>query len=199
MSPNDIRELENRNPIEGGDSYYSPMNLAPVDSVNDGSVRNKGASSKPIERKDPDAMVETIKIAHSRIIADIVSRLVNKECKAAKNAAKKFAGNKEGFDKWSYKFYNEQQSQLVDSLTATAGAMLYLTGDKTIALDYKAIQNWLENYAMAYTEDHFRFLNHAFDNDNVVSACDEWAKFVPSDIANDLTNHFVSTKEDEND
>lgn len=30
LSPNEIREKENENPIEGGDTYYAPVNYAPV-------------------------------------------------------------------------------------------------------------------------------------------------------------------------
>lgn len=33
MSPNDIRELEDMNPIDGGDVYMVPLNLAPVQDV----------------------------------------------------------------------------------------------------------------------------------------------------------------------
>ena len=30
LSPNDIRQLENLNPVDGGDTYYVPLNLAPT-------------------------------------------------------------------------------------------------------------------------------------------------------------------------
>lgn len=33
MSPNEIRERENLNPIEGGDEYLSPLNMAPLGSA----------------------------------------------------------------------------------------------------------------------------------------------------------------------
>jgi HK97 family phage portal protein len=32
LSPNDIRRLENMNPIKGGDQYFRPQNLAPLDA-----------------------------------------------------------------------------------------------------------------------------------------------------------------------
>lgn len=35
MSPNEIRELEDENPIDGGDRYYVPVNYAPTDKVDD--------------------------------------------------------------------------------------------------------------------------------------------------------------------
>lgn len=33
MSPNDIRDSENEEPIEGGDVYFAPMNMVPVDKL----------------------------------------------------------------------------------------------------------------------------------------------------------------------
>ncbi|MCA1570830.1 MAG: phage portal protein [Chloroflexi bacterium] len=33
ISPNEIRALENRNPIEGGDVYYHPVNIAPLEAA----------------------------------------------------------------------------------------------------------------------------------------------------------------------
>lgn len=35
ISPNEIRELEEENPIDGGDRYYVPVNYAPVDRIDD--------------------------------------------------------------------------------------------------------------------------------------------------------------------
>jgi hypothetical protein len=33
MSANDIREIENMNPIEGGDVYLIPLNMVPADAA----------------------------------------------------------------------------------------------------------------------------------------------------------------------
>lgn len=198
LSPNDIRELENRNPIEGGDTYYIPMNLAPVDSVNDGSARSKGASSKPIERKDPDAMAETIKIAHSRIIADIVSRLVNKECKAVKNAVKKYADKQTAFDKWREKFFAEHQTQLVASLLPTVEAMVQLTSKGSNVPDFKAAEIWLSGLMSAICEMHNRELAWVLVRNNCLEICENWIIKEPSAIAQSLTNWFVLS-EDNND
>ena len=34
MSPNDIRELENQNPVEGGDTHFVQLNMVPVEAAN---------------------------------------------------------------------------------------------------------------------------------------------------------------------
>jgi len=45
MSPNDIRELDNENPVDGGDRYFVPVNMVPMDRVDD--TLDKPASASP--------------------------------------------------------------------------------------------------------------------------------------------------------
>ncbi len=35
LSPNDVRGLENMNPVEGGDQYFVPVNIMPIDQIAD--------------------------------------------------------------------------------------------------------------------------------------------------------------------
>lgn len=35
LSPNDIREMENQNPVDGGDRYFVPVNVVPLDRADD--------------------------------------------------------------------------------------------------------------------------------------------------------------------
>jgi len=53
LSVNEIRELENLNPIEGGDVYLTPLNMAPVGQNekggdNDNEQGNQGAAGNPL-------------------------------------------------------------------------------------------------------------------------------------------------------
>lgn len=45
LSPNDVRALENMNPIEGGDVYLAPTNLAPLTSFGDLIAPQPGTSA----------------------------------------------------------------------------------------------------------------------------------------------------------
>lgn len=45
MSPNDIRQYENENPVDGGDRYYVPVNMVPADRADD--MVDNGATNKP--------------------------------------------------------------------------------------------------------------------------------------------------------
>ena len=42
MSANDIRKMENLNPIEGGDRYYVPLNMAPSDKIDEILIKEGG-------------------------------------------------------------------------------------------------------------------------------------------------------------
>jgi len=55
LSANDIRRLENMNPIEGGDVYLVPLNMVPADSLGafDGSMEDEGRSL-PRALENPD-------------------------------------------------------------------------------------------------------------------------------------------------
>lgn len=45
LSPNDIRELEDKNPYKGGEKYYVPLNMIPVESAGKANI---------IQEKQPD-------------------------------------------------------------------------------------------------------------------------------------------------
>jgi HK97 family phage portal protein len=49
LSTNDIREKENLNPIEGGDTYLTPLNMAPIDAL---SLLNEPKQDQPSKDKN---------------------------------------------------------------------------------------------------------------------------------------------------
>lgn len=54
LSANDVRELEDLNPIEGGDVYLSPLNMIPADQVEDQLDKSeKNEPPDPPEQEDP--------------------------------------------------------------------------------------------------------------------------------------------------
>ena len=74
-SANDIRELENMNPIEGGDVYFVPLNMgpaggadAPVLGVGDGSEEDNGTSGRSYEVVFADAFTRVIRIEESKLV-----------------------------------------------------------------------------------------------------------------------------------
>ena len=104
MSPNDIRELENMNPIgPAGDEYFVPMNLAPIDRVIAGQTGKQATSG--IGR----AAAET---ACLRMFTDAAERIINKETKAIGRASAKYE-SADAFKDWVTRFCAEQEAQIV--------------------------------------------------------------------------------------
>jgi HK97 family phage portal protein len=54
LSPNDARELENLNPVEGGDQYFIPLNLIPLDGDGQMSLGLPGDSTDGDEENSAD-------------------------------------------------------------------------------------------------------------------------------------------------
>ena len=99
LSPNDIRELENMNPVEGGDDYFVPLNMRRTTETPE-EAEAKGA--RPA-RGVPDAFAP--------VVADAVSRVLAKESKAVARAKAK-----PGYAEWLGKFAQSQGDYLAEAL-----------------------------------------------------------------------------------
>lgn len=119
MSANDIRQLENMNPVEGGDVYLVPLNMIPADQVGD------MGSTEPA----PDAPVDTARslagreergmrsarsrhrmaMAQRRVILDVAERTMRRETRDVGEAAKKYLGKRDSsqFMMWIEEFYQQ--------------------------------------------------------------------------------------------
>ena len=104
LSANDIRQLENMNPVDGGDIYLSPMNMVAADQGGFGY-----AAPPPKEEAEPetralpepehaDARPQELRIAQDRralanayqpTLAHVAQRVVNREVNDVMNAARR--------------------------------------------------------------------------------------------------------------
>ena len=76
ISPNEIRALENRNPIDGGDAYYHPVNVAPIEEVQDVTpqpLRLVAVRAKSIEDR------RRIAARYAPLFEDVTRRIVEFE------------------------------------------------------------------------------------------------------------------------
>jgi HK97 family phage portal protein len=71
MSPNDIRESENEEPIEGGDEYFAPMNMVPVSMLAKMHAADGG--------NDPGDPLARVRDANLRFFRDVTGRVVNRK------------------------------------------------------------------------------------------------------------------------
>lgn len=79
MSPNDIRELEDMNPIDGGDVYMVPLNLA--------SVQDVGENAPPDEQQLARAWLEDVRARLAARIANDVRQSGNKALRSGGQAS----------------------------------------------------------------------------------------------------------------
>lgn len=87
LSPNDIREFENENPIEDGDRYFIPANLVPL------SNPVMPQSSASADSDDAEDAIETHKRVFVPVFAEAINRVVRKEASASARLQKKHASD----------------------------------------------------------------------------------------------------------
>ena len=89
LSPNDIRELENMNPITGGDQYFIPVNnLAPLEQAGQIAAHNQ-TQGQPPKNIDRDAVVRSA----VPLFEDAASRVASVEAKFLRRTLRKDASN----------------------------------------------------------------------------------------------------------
>lgn len=134
LSPNDIREKEDMNPIDGGDQYFVPANnLVPLDMIEDvvaASMRpasptppaitpddtpdGSDATDDPLDTEDDteDVAASLTDKALRTSLTAVLGGFSDREHRAAKQAAKK----PQTFLKWQDEFYSEFGAKLLAAL-----------------------------------------------------------------------------------
>jgi HK97 family phage portal protein len=137
MSANDIRELENQNPIDNGDMYLVPLNMVPAVSV--GSMdeppanpeEGRSLEKRTVETRQKQAVEIRRRITQSyqRVFEQNFSRIVKREEADVMRQYKKQVSQRslETFNMWLSDFYREHEEfmrkQLYPTYLAVAEAM----------------------------------------------------------------------------
>lgn len=125
-SANDIRELENENPLSGdqGDMYLVPMNMVPADQV---GVEAEPAAlpapePEPDDDDEPEDVVDRMAEAHRFGLEEAYRRVLRVEADKLKRAVKR-----RNFATWCDVFYEEHllnvRGALIPSVEAFCGAV----------------------------------------------------------------------------
>jgi HK97 family phage portal protein len=116
MSANDIRELENMNPLpdKQGDIYLVPMNMIPADQVDNWEPKASGEPAERMEKRDNPFLRHAIlrdKVARSYqgMYEETLKRIIQREKSHILRAAKKHLGERSflTFNDWMTDFYKE--------------------------------------------------------------------------------------------
>ena len=213
LSANDIRELENMNPVDGGDVYLVPLNMIPandiskVPSLKDNSTRLLPVSDFEARAKEMRALrsiTERNRLAqaHTRMIADMAARIVRREGVAIKREVKKQLGQRDaaGFRSWLDRFYRE----LPEIIQTTAKAAFLTYGEaigNAAAEEVNAkpgmtpvLENFIHEYTQSFALRHAgsslgqlrKVLDESEPEDAaaaIEARVDEWAEKRPDKIA----------------
>jgi len=161
LSANDIRELENMDPLpeNQGNIYYVPMNMLPAGTM------PEAKSIMPIadyqaERAYPQTAIQRHNTAQSyrRVFEDAVQRVVKRETDNILRAARKYLGERSSadFDTWLEDFYRDFpefiSKQVEPAIYALAEAIQALAADEVNAeaVMTPELESFLKQYASVF-------------------------------------------------
>lgn len=166
LSINDIRRKEGLPPVDGGDSYLSPLNMTPVNTPGLPAPQNQQEQDEEQEEDETDTD------AARALIEDAARRVLTKETKAVTRAAKKHAAKPEEFRAWADDWYAKHQPLVARVFTAPIKA----AGLKTTP----------DTYATQHCEESRKAVLSAIELGNVDDLADEFETIRPGDIAGAL-------------
>jgi len=189
LSQNDIRELENENPIDGGDTYFVPANMVRSQDAAEGKMGNQAPaqSPEPSTGGAPQPRPEAAKSTASGpvwdpVIEDAALRILRKEAKAAGRAYGKHRAHKPAFDAWADRFYREHREFVVETLLPVL-RVLVQQGEKTSAAETAArIAQW------HCTNSQTRLAQRFGDMDTELGTWEARSKSVVEHIREEVTN-----------
>ena len=161
MSANDIRELENMNPVDGGDVYLVPLNMVPADQVNEGySAPADGTRTlDDAEKRSRNLAKSRRRLAASwrRVMVDTTERVIRREVNDVRRAVRKYFGKRDAhqFSLWLAEFYEDHKAfwirQFLPILLAYADQVGVSVADELGGdpRDNEDIQAFIDQYAEA--------------------------------------------------
>lgn len=174
LSANDIRVIENMNPIEGGDEYLVPLNMAPAGAANlpeavvdEGERGDTGYETRDnrgleirAEQMDAARARHKLMLAYREMYLDVATRIVKRETNDIGNAARRLLGKgrREEFEAWLESFWTDHVDYIERQyrpLTRSYGAMLAeLTKKELGKEETPSADTFLEAYTAAAAERH---------------------------------------------
>jgi HK97 family phage portal protein len=150
LSANDIRELENMNPIDGGDVYLVPLNMVPADKIedqkpeNDPNPTNKAdPESDPHPEDSPEPTPAARGLNLDPVLKDALGRIYRRELNDVRKKAEKLLknGDLDEFRAFLHEFYEQHAG----FCAAQLGPVLNAAGlESGTEMGEKVAQNGLE-------------------------------------------------------
>jgi HK97 family phage portal protein len=144
---NEIREKENLNPIDGGDTHYVPLNMIPADKAEDfrsnismkdlekrfnvdgvhfldGPAIEKENSSPGEKRARSAGTRRRLMLSQRPVISEVAERIVKREARDILTTAKKILGKRslQELQIWLDEYYEEHKDFILGALRGTMTA-----------------------------------------------------------------------------
>lgn len=111
LTRNEVRELEDLNPIDGGDEALEPLNMVPLGQRDEPPAQSPQRDEPPAQ--DDDEMPKRKKKASTALfgawIADAAERIAAAEIHGLSGRSGKAAGDRSKWNQWAATFYEEKQ------------------------------------------------------------------------------------------
>jgi hypothetical protein len=197
LTPNEIRELEDRNPVEGGDKLFTPMNMmelgaTPPTPAPAPTPQRNWSDQPTIETRATSAATtrRALMLRNVRLFEEAASRVVKREAADIRKAAKSRLGKRdaESFSAWLETFYKQLREWFPDyfrniMLTyaeSIAASVADELGNEPVELSDE-LREWvdvyLQNYVAVYAVGAEKQLNtllaEAENEDEALAAIDE--------------------------
>lgn len=164
MSANDIRRLENMNPVEGGDVYLVPLNMVPADQVgNPFASREPEPEPRAIEARALSVEERAQRTAAGRqrlqqastgVFLDVAGRVLRRETNDVGNAARRLLQQRgvPEFNAWLDEFYAEHaeftaRQWLPVLMTYSALVADEVSGEVGVEADAARYEGFVRSYA----------------------------------------------------
>lgn len=118
LSVNEIRDLEDLNPVVGGDLHFAPLNMAPLDQMAQPNEPQPTAepttepAQAPTETPQPSPEAPAVPTLSPALVSDTLARLARVEAQAVRRAAEK-PGK---FLTWMESWYSGHRLRLTEAL-----------------------------------------------------------------------------------
>lgn len=148
LSPNDIREIENQNPVEGGDMTFVPLNMIPIDQASSAQIEPKNS-------RNHDTLRQRFIKAYNRLFEDAGARILKREREnVIRMARKHLPSDKNGFINWIGVYYLEFTEyigrQIIPVAMTLAESISSMTADK----DIRQIEDYINDYQKKFAEQY---------------------------------------------
>lgn len=202
LSADDIREMENMNPIDGGDVYYMPLNMMPLGESAPAplTIRSLDEGIETKSKRSGMIRARTAKV-YRQIFIDAGEKIVKAETKKVRVAVGKYLSNKKmssksktEWFKWLDNFYKEHHDTIKKTISPAvsnlAEEIQKLALDEVGSKDKQDLAHFLDSYSEAFTTRYIesstgqlkQLATEADALDAVNNRLDEWEETRPGKV-----------------